>query len=724
MFRLLSLIISIIIFALSAMAAPNYLTLQGQIIDPNGQAVEGNSVNVTVEIYSPGSEQCLLYQEVHNLNMVNSSGLFSLKMGDGVQSGTDYEDTASFFNAFNNNLGPVSPTTCDSVGSYTPSASDGRKFRLIIDDGVNVINTALADVNSSPFAMSAASVGGLQAADILVVNTDASHTLDQASIDTIFENANYTELLALIGGTSTQYMVSAPTAGVDYNGQVITNLADPSNPTEAATKNYSDTFIGGQSVNAAIASLGAAQDGQVLVWDGVASEWKTQSPPAGLPTTGGTMTGNINMGGNDITNANDIALTNDLSVGNNVTVTGGIGVGTGINSSGPIQLTNQNELRLGDADNSNYVGFKAPDPIGANLVWTLPATDGTAGQILSTTGGGVLQWVTDDGGDFFADGSAAMTGDLDLGNHNIINLAGGSAAAPSLSFNADSNTGVFSGAGDTLSFTTAGSEAMTIDANGRVGVGVSAPLAKLELSNTSLGTNSLLSKGSPTVTANGTYYDLGVSARVQKDVNVGITDSGYAMGLQGVGYLNGDGTLSAAYGVRGHAGTFTSGTGTVTNSYAGYFKVVNQAPGTLTNGYGVYVGDGQATNSFGIYQEGSDDVNYFQGSVGIGTTGPITPLSVGPSSLSLAGMATNSAASLTATSASTVLVEGTSASSAGAGGGIAIFSNDGSAMASGDRLGTVVMGGSSSASSLRNTASVTAYAEQNWVDSSAYGTNL
>ncbi|MCB0379598.1 MAG: hypothetical protein KDD33_13995, partial [Bdellovibrionales bacterium] len=187
--------------------------------------------------------------------------------------------------------------------------------------------------------MNANSVGGKTSADILSPNLAGGHVLDQTNLDVLFENANYTELLALIGGTSTQYLQSAPSASFDMNTQQINNLANPTLGTDAANKNYVDQNIGGQSVNAAVlGALGAAEDGQVLVWDGVAGEW-TSAAPSGdstkLPTAGGTMTGNINMGGNDITNVND------LSVGNNVTVTGGIGVGTGINSSGPIQLTNQ-----------------------------------------------------------------------------------------------------------------------------------------------------------------------------------------------------------------------------------------------------------------------------------------------------------------------------------------------------------------------------------------------
>ena len=63
-----------------------------------------------------------------------------------------------------------------------------------------------------------------------------------------------------------------------------------------------------------------------------------------------------------------------------------------------IELGAQRELRFEDADSSAYVGFKSPATVTTNLVWTLPATDGTTGQVLSTNGSAVLSWATASGG--------------------------------------------------------------------------------------------------------------------------------------------------------------------------------------------------------------------------------------------------------------------------------------------------------------------------------------
>jgi hypothetical protein len=56
------------------------------------------------------------------------------------------------------------------------------------------------------------------------------------------------------------------------------------------------------------------------------------------------------------------------------------------------QLQAQTDLRFADADSSNWVAFQAPATISSNVTWTLPATDGTSSQILTTNGSGTLSW--------------------------------------------------------------------------------------------------------------------------------------------------------------------------------------------------------------------------------------------------------------------------------------------------------------------------------------------
>jgi len=63
-----------------------------------------------------------------------------------------------------------------------------------------------------------------------------------------------------------------------------------------------------------------------------------------------------------------------------------------------LQIGDQGDLRLGDADNSNYIALQAPATVGSNVTLTFPADDGDADQALVTNGSGVLSWTTISGG--------------------------------------------------------------------------------------------------------------------------------------------------------------------------------------------------------------------------------------------------------------------------------------------------------------------------------------
>ena len=63
-----------------------------------------------------------------------------------------------------------------------------------------------------------------------------------------------------------------------------------------------------------------------------------------------------------------------------------------------LQIGDQGDLRLGDADNSHYIALQAPSTVASNVTLTFPATDGDADQFLQTNGSGVLAWSDVSGG--------------------------------------------------------------------------------------------------------------------------------------------------------------------------------------------------------------------------------------------------------------------------------------------------------------------------------------
>ena len=58
----------------------------------------------------------------------------------------------------------------------------------------------------------------------------------------------------------------------------------------------------------------------------------------------------------------------------------------------------QGDLRLSDTTGGEYVGLQAPGTVSASYTLTLPAATGTADQILTTNGSGVLSFVDNSGG--------------------------------------------------------------------------------------------------------------------------------------------------------------------------------------------------------------------------------------------------------------------------------------------------------------------------------------
>jgi hypothetical protein len=63
-----------------------------------------------------------------------------------------------------------------------------------------------------------------------------------------------------------------------------------------------------------------------------------------------------------------------------------------VSFDGNVTISNQNGLRFGDSDNSNWVALQAPATVSSNVTWALPAADGTAGQSLVTDGSGALSF--------------------------------------------------------------------------------------------------------------------------------------------------------------------------------------------------------------------------------------------------------------------------------------------------------------------------------------------
>ena len=107
-------------------------------------------------------------------------------------------------------------------------------------------------------------------------------------------------------------------------------------------------------------------------------------------------------------------------VGGTSTSTLPAGVMFQVASDDDVLLSGQGQVLRFSGGTGNYVGFMATSTLTETTVWTLPAVDGSTGQVLITDGDGILSWGSPEGmGTITAVGNvtsgAAFTG-TDLGN--------------------------------------------------------------------------------------------------------------------------------------------------------------------------------------------------------------------------------------------------------------------------------------------------------------------
>lgn len=151
-------------------------------------------------------------------------------------------------------------------------------------------------------------------------------------------------------------------------------------------------------------------------------------------TAGDAVLGSINSSGN-LTIATD-KFTVDSATGN-IVAAGTATFASNAEVDSYLTIKSQGEIIFYDSDNSNYISFKSPTTLNADLEFILPLQDGDPGQVLQTDGSGTLGWVT------MATGGTGGGSLVAAGSTGQIQYNGGSgtlAADVDFSFTAVTNT--------------------------------------------------------------------------------------------------------------------------------------------------------------------------------------------------------------------------------------------------------------------------------------------
>ena len=207
----------------------------------------------------------------------------------------------------------------------------------------------------------------------------------------------------------------------------------------------------------------------------------------------------------------------------------------------------------------------------------------------------------------------------------------GTAAAPGIAFESDGGNGMFLGGTDILAFSTGGTQAVTIDASQRLGVGTSSPAGRLEIKDNGYRQGIVLERGGSTTDRGFIYIGDGTNSTVADEIYLDAYNTAFHFRQGGTGTTEtvtfksdgkvGVGTASP----RAHV-DFGSGSGHgVLNQTVGNYQAVFESPqgtGNIARNIAFAVGTngiGAAINA--VDTGGSDATGLI---VATGTAGSIT----------------------------------------------------------------------------------------------------
>ena len=112
---------------------------------------------------------------------------------------------------------------------------------------------------------------------------------------------------------------------------------------------------------------------------------------AGIKSTANVI--NVSVGSSLVDIKVPMAVSGTVSIGGGLAVSASSTMAATTFSSN-ITMNAQSDVRFADADSSNYIALQAPTSVSANVTFSLPAADGSSGDVLQTDGSGNLSFTS------------------------------------------------------------------------------------------------------------------------------------------------------------------------------------------------------------------------------------------------------------------------------------------------------------------------------------------
>jgi hypothetical protein len=536
---LICLLLQLVLSATSFANNPG-ISYQGRIFKPDGNPLEGTTVQFRMQVRSPGSENCLLYEEVQTLNMAGSAGVFALTLNDGTGTRLDtatYQVDRIFANRDTMTL---DTTRCASGTTYTPNSSDGRKLVVYFKDETMAAYEAmpLMNLNYVPqamYALEAQKVDKFAVSNILravdgsgnPVAAPALNPTQLVNLNTLLATpaANYVQTTTN-GSAALPVVAGNPSSGLAagqiwydsgsnvmkyYDGAVKTFGTSGGSVTSVATGTGLTggpiTTTGTINVDVGVTTgkiIQVAASNKLPVIDGSNLTNITATDATKLPLAGGTMTGPLVNNSNSASTA--LAVT-QAGAGYAASFMGGnVGIGTATPSKTlSVQNTitsgggmyNDGQIRVGESGASNmslYLGASENLSIGVpGSIISSTSTFGSRNLFLQP-GGGYVSIGAFNGANITAPESHL---------HVWGTISSGGSGASYLLKSAGLNSGIYKETGNEISIMSNNNRGLTVATTGNVGIGTTTPSFALSLGDGSARDGSLLALGFGTVGTDG-----------------------------------------------------------------------------------------------------------------------------------------------------------------------------------------------------------------------------